>query len=70
MESVLFFALFLLFGLAAFGVWIWALIDAIRTPDGSFRAGNQLIWVLVILIGNLLGAIIYLIVGRPSAPVR
>jgi hypothetical protein len=70
MESVLFFGLFLLFGVAAFGVWIWALIDAIRTPDGSFRAGNQLIWVLVILLGNLLGAIIYLIVGRPSAPVR
>jgi hypothetical protein len=58
------------FGLAAFGVWVWALVDAIKTPDGSFRAGNQLIWVLVILFGNLLGAIIYLVVGRPAAPVR
>jgi len=68
--ELLFFAGFLLVGLAAFAVWIWALIDAIKTPDGTFRAGNQLIWVLVILFGNLLGAIIYLIVGRPAAPIR
>jgi hypothetical protein len=62
--------IFALAGLAAFGVWIWALIDAIRTPDGAFRAGTQLIWVLVILFGNLLGAIIYLAVGRPASPGR
>jgi hypothetical protein len=66
----LFFLVALLFGLAAFGVWVWALIDAIKTPDGTFRAGTQLIWVLVILFGNLLGAIIYLLVGRPSGPIR
>ncbi len=68
--ELLFFAGFLLVGLAALAVWVWALIDAIKTPDGTFRAGNQLIWVLVILFGNLLGAIIYLIVGRPAAPIR
>jgi hypothetical protein len=65
MDAMLVFPLFLLFGLAAFAVWIWALIDAIKTPDASFTVGNQLIWVLVILLGNLLGAIIYLLVGRP-----
>lgn len=68
--ELLFVFIFALAGLAAFGVWIWALIDAIRTPDGAFRAGTQLIWVLVILFGNLLGAIIYLAVGRPASPGR
>jgi hypothetical protein len=68
--ELLVFPVVLLFGLAAFGVWLWALIDAIKTPDGTFRAGTQLIWVLVILFGNLLGAIIYLVVGRPAAPPR
>ena len=31
----------------------------------SFKAGTQLIWILVILLAQGIGAIIYLIVGRP-----
>ena len=55
--------------LAVSGVWIfpiWALVDAIRVPsDRDFRAGTKLIWVLVILFLNCLGALIYFAVGRP-----
>ncbi|MEO8293617.1 MAG: PLD nuclease N-terminal domain-containing protein, partial [Actinomycetota bacterium] len=47
---------------------IWALVDAIRVPhDSMFRAGTKLIWVLVILFGNLVGSIVYMAVGRPVA---
>ena len=65
-------ALVLLFflGVALVGtvVWIWALVDAVRVPDDAmYRAGNKLVWVLVIVFGHLLGAIAYLAVGRPSA---
>jgi hypothetical protein len=35
-----------------------------------FRAGNRLIWVLVIVFGHLLGAIAYLAIGRPDASTR
>jgi Phospholipase_D-nuclease N-terminal len=68
-------ALFLLFFLvvAVLGTvaWIWALVDAIRVPEESmFRAGNRLIWVLVIVFGHLLGAIAYLAIGRPDASTR
>jgi hypothetical protein len=46
---------------------IWALVDAIRVPDDSmYRAGTKLIWVLVILFGNLIGSIVYFAVGRPE----
>lgn len=46
---------------------IWALIDAIKVPDDSmYQAGTKLIWVLVILFGGFVGAIIYFVVGRPS----
>lgn len=45
---------------------LWALIDAIRVPsDADFRAGNKVIWVLVILFMHCVGALIYFAVGRP-----
>jgi hypothetical protein len=63
----LFFLLIVpIIGLALFALWIYALIDAIRTPESSFQTGTQLIWVIVILLGNVIGAIIYLIMGRPQ----
>jgi uncharacterized membrane protein len=52
-------------------LWIWALVDAIRVPDERmYRAGNRLIWVLVIVFGHAIGAIAYLAIGRPSAAGR
>lgn len=56
--------------LAAWIFTIVALVDAIRVPNDSyFRAGTKLIWVLVILLGNCVGAIIYWTVGRPQVRV-
>ncbi len=53
--------------LAAFLVWLWALVDVVNVADDSmFRAGNKLVWVLVIVLAGVVGAIIYLVVGRPS----
>ena len=48
-------------------LWIWALVDCLRR---EFRGANdKLIWILVILLANWLGALIYLIVGRPRGTV-
>lgn len=45
---------------------IWSLVDVVRMPnDASFKAGTQIVWVLVILLGGMIGAIVYLVVGRP-----
>ena len=58
------------FGLivASLVFWIWALVDCIKVPDDSmYQSGNKLIWVLVIVFLQVVGAIIYLIVGRPAA---
>ncbi len=61
-------------GLAALVFWIWAIVDVVKVPDDSmFKAGNKLIWVLVIVFAGVIGAIIYLVVGRPepsSQPTR
>jgi hypothetical protein len=58
---------FILIGIGGLVLWIWALVDAIKVPDESmFRSGNRIIWVLVIILTGFIGAIIYLVVGRPS----
>jgi putative effector of murein hydrolase LrgA (UPF0299 family) len=48
-------------------LFVYALVDAIKVPDDSmYRAGNKLIWVLVILlVPVVIGPLIYLTVGRP-----
>ena len=42
--------------------WVWALIDAIKNP--RLTDNERLLWIIVILFTNWLGALIYLIVGR------
>ena len=54
--------IWLLVVIAWLAVWIWALIDAIRNP--ALDSTTRLIWVLVILFAQVIGAIIYLAVGR------
>ena len=65
------FAGFFVFAIANIVVVIWALVDAIRVPDDSmYRAGNKLIWVLVIILAGFIGAIVYFFVGRPASGAR
>ncbi|MGK0448525.1 MAG: membrane protein YqaA with SNARE-associated domain [Polaribacter sp.] len=40
---------------------IIALIDILKN---EFSGNNKIVWVLVVLFGNVLGAILYFIIGR------
>ena len=52
-------------------LWIWALVDCIRVPDDRYyRSGTKLVWVLVIALLQGIGAIVYLVAGRPDKTVR
>ena len=51
----------LLLALIAFGLPIIALVDILKN---EFEGNNKLIWVIVILLSWLLGAIIYFFIGR------
>lgn len=54
----------LLFALAYFILWVYCLIDAIRS---DFKDQNmKLIWVLILLFAHGLGPIAYLILGKGS----
>lgn len=48
--------------LAILAFWVWALVDAIKNP--RLTDNERLIWIIVILLTQCLGAVIYLIVGR------
>ncbi len=42
--------------------WLWMLIDCLQRPDKNFPAkgsNDKLIWAVVLLLTNILGAILY-----------
>jgi hypothetical protein len=70
MEWLLFGA-FGLFWIGGIALWIFALVDCIRVQDDAmYRSGTKLIWVLVIVLTQVIGAIIYLVIGRPEPGTR
>lgn len=45
------------------------LVDLYRRPVARVQFGNKWIWVVVILLVNTIGAILYLVIGRlPAVP--
>ena len=54
-----------LLAVAYLAIWIWALVDAIRNP--ALTDNMRIVWVLVILFAQIIGAVIYLIIGRSPA---
>ena len=54
----------ILLALASFVFWIVEIIDAARRqwPDPN----TKIIWLLVIIFGHSIGAIVYFFAGRPS----
>ncbi len=62
-----FFAVFGILTLVAVIVWIWALVDCLQVSDDSlYQSGNKLIWVLIIVLANWVGALLYFVIGRPD----
>jgi hypothetical protein len=65
------FAFVMVFGIIGLAVWIWALVECLQVPDDSmYKTGTKLIWVLVIVLAQFVGAIVYFAVGRPSRDAR
>lgn len=50
------FAFVAIFGLISLAIWIWAIVDCIRSEKSTM---SKIVWVLVILLFNLIGAILY-----------
>ena len=53
-----------LVSLAAFGVWIWTLLDCVRMEPRD--SSERWIWILIIFLASGLGAVVYLLYRRPQ----
>ena len=51
-------------GIAFFVLWIWMIIDCV-TKEPS-EGNDKIVWLLVIVLLNWLGALLYLFVRRPA----
>jgi hypothetical protein len=53
-------------GIAAFGYWIYALVEVARTPEWQFDAvgSNKLFWVVVIVLLSIIGALLWRFTAR------
>ncbi|HET6804135.1 MAG TPA: PLDc N-terminal domain-containing protein [Frateuria sp.] len=49
-------------------LWLAALVDALRVPDPVWaRAGQgKLLWVLVVVLAGVIGALLYAVMARPA----
>lgn len=51
-------------GLLGFAFWVWMLVDcALNEPS---QGSDKIVWVLVVLFANFIGALIYFFVRRPQ----
>ena len=48
-----------------YALMITALVHAVRHP--KYKTGNMIIWILVILFVNIIGPVLYFIIGRGEA---
>jgi hypothetical protein len=50
------------------GLMVWALVDVVKRE--RVRGGNKVVWILIIVLVNLIGPIVYFIAGREEGPVE
>jgi len=62
--SILMFLVFAAIGIGGTILWIWMIVDC-ATKESS-EGNDKLIWILIIVLTHLIGALIYLLVRRPK----
>lgn len=61
---VVFWCIMAVIGLVSTVFWVIAIVDVAKR---QFKDDNtKLLWVLVVVLGHLIGGIVYYIVGRPT----
>jgi uncharacterized membrane protein YozB (DUF420 family) len=48
------------------GLMVFALIHALKHP--YYRFGDKVLWILMIVVVNIIGPILYFVIGRGEAP--
>jgi hypothetical protein len=50
-----------LLGLGVLALWLWTLVDILRS---EFTGNNKLIWLVAVILVPVIGVILYLLIGR------
>lgn len=61
-------AVVLVIALLSAVIWLWALVSAITTPGPVWERAqqNQIVWVVVIAVLGIVGALLYLLIAKPA----
>ena len=57
-----------LFGFALLCLWVFCIIDVVRTPESDMRNLPKLVWLFIVIFLPDVGSIVWLLLGRPTAP--
>jgi phospholipase D-like protein len=57
--------LYVLVALIALGGWLYALFEVLTTDEADVRSLSKFTWILLVLLTFWLGAILWLLFGRP-----
>ena len=58
------------FGLVVFALWVFCLVEVIRSDEGGIRHLPKLWWLLIVLFFPLAGSVAWLVAGRPVSSSR
>jgi hypothetical protein len=61
------FRLFPILVIILIAIWVRTIIDIIKQQDYAFRAGNQVVWLLVVILVPFIGVPLYWVIGAPQA---
>ena len=53
--------------LLTLGVWLYGLFDVLTTPDDECRGMPKLLWIVVVALFFVIGALAWFLLGRPRA---
>ncbi|HEY5974114.1 MAG TPA: PLD nuclease N-terminal domain-containing protein [Geobacteraceae bacterium] len=54
-------ALSIVLGVAVFALWLWTLVDILKS---EFIGNNKLVWLVAVILVPVIGVILYLVMGR------
>ncbi|GAA2168176.1 hypothetical protein GCM10009845_31170 [Pedococcus bigeumensis] len=57
-------------GILGTALWIYCLFDVIMTDESRIRNLPKVTWIFVVLITSVVGAVAWLVAGRPQTPQR
>ena len=63
---MIFRALLPLLAIFLIALWVRTIIDIIKNQDYRFRAGNQVVWLIVVILVPFVGVPLYWIIGAPG----